>query len=62
MREYSVKFELVTGTIVEILYSVESRGELNEFLNTENQWIGTGAKKVNMNHVTHFIVEPTKSF
>lgn len=57
VKEFFIKFELITGSIVEINFPVETQRELYDLLNADKQWIGTGNEKVNMNHVTHYVVE-----
>ncbi|MED1533930.1 hypothetical protein P4U47_18580 [Bacillus altitudinis] len=57
MNTYTITFELVTGTKVSIELKLSSTSELYEVLNTKEQWIGTPYKKVNMSHVTHYVID-----
>ncbi|WP_282900455.1 hypothetical protein [Bacillus altitudinis] len=54
MINYTITFELVTGKEVTLNIIVGSNTDLYDVLNT--QWVGTTDEKVNMNHVTHYIV------
>ncbi|WP_161796778.1 hypothetical protein [Bacillus altitudinis] len=57
MTTYTITFELVTGTKVSIQLQLSSTRELYEVLNTEDQWVGTPYKQINMRHVTHYVID-----
>lgn len=56
VKTYTITFELVTGTKVSIDLQLSSTSELYDVLNTKDQWVGTPYKKVNMSHVTHYVI------
>ncbi|WP_186312742.1 hypothetical protein [Bacillus pumilus] len=57
MHNYTITFELVTGTKVSLELRLTSTSDLYEVLNTKDKWVGTPYEKVNMRHVTHYVIE-----
>ncbi|MCL7873821.1 MULTISPECIES: hypothetical protein [Bacillus] len=55
MTTFTITFELVTGKEVSMSFTLQSTRDLYDVLN--EQWVGTTEEKVNMNHVTHYVIK-----